>query len=600
MKKLFSILIALLIFFSIPTASSASQNFTTNYNVIYTVNQSGTTHADLTITLTNTTTQFRASSYKLQLGFENMTNIKVKDPDGPINPAITKTDGGYLIDMTFNKKTIGEGNQLPFTISFDTTTIARQNGKIWEINIPGITNPGDFQAFTVEVRTPSSFGKPTYIKPQQPNNSLIFTKDQLGKSGISIAFGEKQIYEFNLSYHLKNKNLYASKTRITLPPTTNYQNVFISNIIPAPENVIQDADGNWLAEYTLSSTQQLDVNVQGKAEIKLIPDQQPMAPADLQEYIKEQPYWEVTSPEIKKLAQDLKTPKAIYDYVVNILHYDFSRVSSDKPRLGALESLKNQSSAACREFTDLFIAIARAAGIPAREVDGFAYTENARQRPLSVQKDILHAWPEYYDAAKQTWIMIDPTWGSTTGSIDYFSLLDFDHLVFAIKGVQSTLPIPAGGYKEEGQKVTKDVKIGFANEFPSSDPDVEITTTISDPVTAGLPIRGKVRIRNISQTIIPQQVLAIASLDLKPNNQIITASAVPPFGYFEHNFTFKSTSFLTNMDASYTIRLGDKTSTQKVKINPLFLILIGGIIIALLTLFVLITTIKSRRLRISR
>jgi transglutaminase-like putative cysteine protease len=55
----------------------------------------------------------------------------------------------------------------------------------------------------------------------------------------------------------------------------------------------------------------------------------------------------------------------------------------------------------CLEFTDLFIAIARAAGIPAREIDGFGYTQNAINRPISIDEDILHAWPEYYDTAKK-------------------------------------------------------------------------------------------------------------------------------------------------------------------------------------------------------
>ena len=56
------------------------------------------------------------------------------------------------------------------------------------------------------------------------------------------------------------------------------------------------------------------------------------------------------------------------------------------------------------EFTDLFVAIARAAGIPARESVGYAYTTNSRLRPLSLVTDVLHAWPEYYDADKKIWV----------------------------------------------------------------------------------------------------------------------------------------------------------------------------------------------------
>ncbi len=30
--------------------------------------------------------------------------------------------------------------------------------------------------------------------------------------------------------------------------------------------------------------------------------------------------------------------------------------------------------------------------------------------------------------------MIDPTWGATTGGVDYFETLDFDHFAFVVKG----------------------------------------------------------------------------------------------------------------------------------------------------------------------
>ena len=92
------------------------------------------------------------------------------------------------------------------------------------------------------------------------------------------------------------------------------------------------------------------------------------------------------------------------------------------------------------EFTDLFITIARSAGIPAREVNGFAYTENPDIQPLSLVNDVLHAWPEYYDSEKGVWIPVDPTWGSTTGGVDYFSKLDLRHFTFVVHGKDSTKP----------------------------------------------------------------------------------------------------------------------------------------------------------------
>jgi len=82
------------------------------------------------------------------------------------------------------------------------------------------------------------------------------------------------------------------------------------------------------------------------------------------------------------------------------------------------------------EFTDTFITLVRALGIPAREINGYAYAQNDRLRPLGLEQDVLHSWPEYYDFASQTWQQVDPTWGNTTGGLDYFHKFDLDHFTF--------------------------------------------------------------------------------------------------------------------------------------------------------------------------
>ena len=70
--------------------------------------------------------------------------------------------------------------------------------------------------------------------------------------------------------------------------------------------------------------------------------------------------------------------------------------------------------------------------------------------------------------------MIDPTWANTTGGIDYFNVLDFDHIAFVIKGESSDYPIPAGGYKLQGNEEEKDVNVSFAKIFEEETPTLEI------------------------------------------------------------------------------------------------------------------------------
>ncbi|MEK7450876.1 MAG: transglutaminase family protein [Patescibacteria group bacterium] len=602
MRRFLYFLFAIFSFLILFTSKSlAASNFDTDYKVTYTVSANANTHVDFSVTLTNKTAQYYASSYSIQIGFKSISNVNAYDPDGSIAPNLKSDANGQNIELTFNKKVVGLGNKLSFNLSFDTPEIAQKIGKIWEIDIPGLAKQSDFQNFNVHVNVPSSLGSPTYIKPAIPiaNGNLDFTKDQLGSSGISIAFGEEQIYKFNLTYHLSNPNLFPIQTEIALPPSTNYQDVLIDDISVKPINVTEDKDGNWLARYSLFPSKKLDVVVKGKVRISLSPKKEFLPTDKINDYLKSQPYWQVSDVAIKKLADSLKTPEAIYEYVTRTLSYDFSRVTASKDRVGAAGLLNDPSSAVCLEFTDLFVALARAAGIPAREVDGFAYTKNPQERPLSLVKDILHAWPEYYDFAKGAWIMVDPTWGNTTKGVDYFNTLDFDHFAFVIKGENSNYPVAAGGYKFKGEEKVQDVDVSLGDEFGDIIPTLGLSKNFSEVYMSGVAIGGEVMVANIGNSIVDAQDLTIQTKFLEPQYQKITLARIPPFGFLTVPVSFNKTPFLTNMTDVATITIGGKSISQEIKISP-FIInkwsIGGGILIVIIIAITLIITIRSRHI----
>ncbi|MGH7718000.1 MAG: transglutaminase-like domain-containing protein, partial [Gemmatimonadaceae bacterium] len=68
----------------------------------------------------------------------------------------------------------------------------------------------------------------------------------------------------------------------------------------------------------------------------------------------------------------------------------------------------------CNEHTQLFVALARAAGIPARGVAGLTYVGG---------KFYYHAWPEVYLG---DWVAVDPTFGQFPA--------DAAHLRFVVGG----------------------------------------------------------------------------------------------------------------------------------------------------------------------
>jgi len=217
-------------------------------------------------------------------------------------------------------------------------------------------------------------------------------------------------------------------------------------------------DGNWLAQYEINPGEEIDIIAVGQVKTGI---NLPQAIKNLENYLLPQKFWPIDDPQIQTLLNKVKTPRSIYDYVISTLNYDFSRVSNAS-RLGAIEALNNPQSALCTEFTDLFVTLARASGIPAREIQGFAYSTDQKIKPLSLNNDILHAWPEYYDSNSKSWKATDPTWGKTTSGIDYFNNLDLNHITFVTHGLNSEYPLPAGSYQKDQN--TKSVYIDFAKE----------------------------------------------------------------------------------------------------------------------------------------
>lgn len=580
------------------TPSFAQEKVTSSVHMQYSVAQSGITHVTSTILLTNTTENYYVSSYSLQLGFQSVSNITASDPSGPIKPIVKPLNQGQEIVLNLNDIVAGKGKTLTITLAFDTPNVAQQNGTIWEVNIPGLSSQTDFQDFTVDVSVPQSFGTPTFIKPDTGSKLLHFTRDTLGKSGISIAFGTSQSYNYSLTYHIENTSVYPIRTEIALPPTTNYQDVALQSLSPKPENVTLDTDGNWLASYTLQPSQKLSIIAAGLITVSLHPKKVLLNDADRRIFLKKQSYWQIDDPHIQDLAKSLKTPEAIYDYVVSHLTYDFNRLQNDQIRVGAAGVLQNPQSAVCLEFTDLFIAIARAAGIPAREIDGFAYTQNIISRPLSLSKDILHAWPEYYDDTKQTWVMVDPTWGNTTGGVDYFHTFDFDHVAFVIKGVSSTYPVPAGGYKLAENQNEKDVSVTVTQEKITDLPILSMQFTIPESIASGLPISGSVVMSNTGAVLFPSEPMRITTLRLTPQQQLVDSPEIPPFGRVTKTISFDKAPFLTNFQDTITIAVNGQSVSTNVSIVPVTkqILIIGGISLAILICIIWLITARPWRL----
>ena len=462
-----------------PILAQNTDHFYTSLTSTYTVDATGNTRVQHAFLIRNLTPEYFITRYGLKLGTDSISNISVVSGQQVINPEINQSDGSTQINIEFPDKLVGKDKVREFTITYSNPVMSEVNGRVLETYIPSMSSEANYNEHQVLLVTPVIFGHPSRINPEnytikQDGQNFILTYESLGEKGVSAIFGSEQIFNLNIRYHLNNPNSQPAITQVSLPPDTPYQKVFYHQLEPRPQEIDIDLDGNWIATYYLPANNIVNVDIQITVLVSLEQIQPWLNISPTSVHTSSQPFWEIDRSEILELAQQYSQPEDIYQFVVKNLSYTQEDITQKFERLGAIKALKNPHLSTCQEFSDVFIAIARANNIPARRTTGYAHSNDPVLQPLSLVTDVLHAWPEYYDQEQQSWIPIDPTWGNTMQGIDYFNQFDLKHIVFAYNGKSSRYPLAAGDYKLPDQE-SKDIEVEFGQELPSAEANFSIT-----------------------------------------------------------------------------------------------------------------------------
>jgi len=555
--------------FLFPHPSYALSDFTINENIEYLLTLSGQATVTHQINITNNYSQIYPKEYQIQIQGLPLSDLSATDEQGNILDSFTTQNDTSTIKLKFNQPKVGKNQTTSFKLLYRISELAKHKGKTWEISLPQSVDTS-LNNSQVTLKTPSEFGSlsfasiPAKFEDNLTQNTTTFQNNSHAK--ILVILGNYQLFNFKLNYYLKNSDNKSVTVEIALIPDTYSQSVFYQSISPAPLGIRIDPDGNWLAKYQLAANQELNITADGQVKTGL---HLPNKIENPDSYLQTQEFWPVSDPQIQEVAQNLTTPRSIYDYVVNTLNYNYDRLNSSG-RLGAISALIDPNNSLCTEFTDLFVTLTRAKGVPAREIEGFAYSNNPKIKPVSLQNDILHAWPEYYDSATKSWKAIDPTWGKTTNGIDYFDDLDLNHITFVTHGLDSQKPLPPGSYKSDPN--TKSIYIDFASE------EIKSSTT--------LPLISFQKNRLFLQNHTPnsQKNLTLSSAQLSYNQNI--DNILP---YSSIYITLPKISFWQSLSSDHqkitlTLKNGDdQISTQTLNYPPHFInlgiIIIAGLII---------------------
>ena len=170
-----------------------------------------------------------------------------------------------------------------------------------------------------------------------------------------------------------------------------------------PANIKEDLMGNEKVFFTAQNLPPFGstvFSISTALDVANTPNQ--LAPIDVGPYLQAEKLVESDDPRIIAIAENLKadtmseTAINIYNWVLGNLS-DAGYIERDHGALYALE----KKAGDCTEFMNLFLALARASGIPSRGIAGYI----SRESTILVPRD-YHNWAEVY--IDSVWRVVDP------------------------------------------------------------------------------------------------------------------------------------------------------------------------------------------------
>ena len=488
------IIITTAIILNFSNVYAVNEQFQLDLDLKYDVKEDGSVEVSKKIGIINLENELSVTSFTQNLEEYNYYDLEAIDTLGNVEFKEIDEDTTKRIVVPLRSAKIGKNQINYLTIKYKSKDLLKKVGSIYYLNLPKIPK-NNIKNLNLTISVPKSFGNLIFISP---NNSLKEESDKTVTykflnnasldQGISANFGEFQLINFDIKYQLKNNSNWFQNQEIALiPDIAKRQEISIRDLNPKPIEIYTDQDGNYLAKYRINPGSNLDISYKGSVRVygPVIELNSGSYFENISEkiksnYLQEQKYWEVNAPEISDISNTLLekdksvvfNANKIYKFLTENYKYNFEITKNSLvERNGALKALKREVPLGCMEFTDSFIAIARSMGIPAREVNGYAFSKDPDKNPININLesgDVLHSWAEFYDP-NLGWVQIDPTWGTTSG-IDYFSKLDLNHVSFVTKGIDSEYPLPAGMYRTSQD--TKLIQFDFPNNPEVKDFDV--------------------------------------------------------------------------------------------------------------------------------
>ncbi|MCA9386440.1 transglutaminase domain-containing protein [Candidatus Dojkabacteria bacterium] len=432
---------------------------------------------------------------KLQRTIES---IEVKDDSGNIlEYELEQNESNNFVVKVPHPRNIATNQTSEIFLTYKSYGLVIQTGAVRDIYIPGY--PSDYvfednrvlEKIYTRLVISKTYPRINFSSPKQnvtedgENRIIEISQDNLVGNSVWIQLGTKQYFTFEINQIIPKTNTvpFAINT-FSLPIPRDVQSgpitqaVYYEEISPKPYSIYEDKDGNLIAQFKASASQEEHIYIKGYAELEQDPDfdltnagKVSDISEDYDRYLLAGNYWEVTDSTIEQTASQISDSEDIYqiiqdtyDFVTDRIDYSFVKKYGLNERKGALATL-NGGAAVCMEYSDLFITLLRAQGIPARAAFGYGY--GAADYESRSENRINHQWAEVYMPALDTWINVDTTWGDfgsnlIGGDLNHF----YSHVASIDPETPSTSELSYFGTLESIPE--RDMKINIVQNIPEN------------------------------------------------------------------------------------------------------------------------------------
>jgi transglutaminase-like putative cysteine protease len=278
---------------------------------------------------------------------------------------------------------------------------------------------------------PPVLSEPVSSQPLDSANPSVAASTGVARPGDNYPVQRRIRYSFTLQNSTGEPLQDASLTAYAPVSVTSTQRVE-GLTTSFPTEVQVDASGNQILRFRIERLAPYAAKViTVEAHLALSDRPVPQAPPAplLEAYTKPERYIESDDGRIKAIAQTLKgegptrTARNIFDW----LRQNLRSLPFTPEDRGALQALASKSGD-CTEYAYLFVALARASGIPARAMGGFVAPESGVLDPRD-----YHNWAEFY--ADGAWHLADPQRGRFEKNPSHY---------VAMRVISATLPNQLG------------------------------------------------------------------------------------------------------------------------------------------------------------